>query len=307
MTEPRPNRRIQIVAVGFAVAALATAVVSVVVVASRSVPEPRPPALPPDNVIEDREVAAADVLKLDKDYDSKVWSMSPDGVNVDDAALRKALGLDARDVITALSGRTLKRDHDVQRAVFDLSILEAKTVYVEVMRDHRAVLYRWKIDGDLREARQAKSAALLGGSGGTWAPLGGSGSATFDPLPPPPDPVNPFAANVKVIDDTHLEVPQSMADTFFADVGAFSHDLRVVPAVSNGRPNGFKLYAIRPTSLVAALHFKNGDTVVTINGEDLSASGTQSLDVYTRLKSSKQFVIDMIRRGSPMTLTIDVK
>ena len=307
MSEPTPNRRIQIVAVGFAAAALATAVIAVVVVATRSAPEL--PSPPPSNVVEDRDVAAGDVLKLDKDYGSKVWSMGPDGLAVDDAALRKALGLDARDVITALSGRTLKRDHDVQRAVFDLSILEARTVYVEVMRDHRAVLYRWKIDGDLREARHAKSAALLGGSGSTWAPLGGSGSATVDPLapPPPPDPVNPFAASVKVIDDTHLEVPQSMADAFFVDVGAFSHDLRVVPAMTNGHPNGFKLYAIRPTSLVAALHFKNGDTVVSINGEDLSASGSQSLAVYTRLKSSKQFVIDMIRRGSPMTLTIDIK
>jgi general secretion pathway protein C len=77
--------------------------------------------------------------------------------------------------------------------------------------------------------------------------------------------------------------------------------------MSNGHPNGFKLYAIRPTSMLAALHFKNGDTIMLVNGEDLSTGGSQSLDVYTRLKSAKHFVIDMLRRGSPMTMTIDVK
>jgi S1-C subfamily serine protease len=307
MTEPRPNRRIQIVAVGFAAAALATAMVAVVVVATRSTPEPPPPPSQPRNVVEDRDVAAADILKLDKSYTSTVWSISSDGLRVDDAALRKALGLDGRDVITAVSGRSLVHEVDVQRAVFDLSILEAKTAYVEVMRDHRAVLYRWKIDGDLREARRASSADLLGRSTNTWATLGGTGSATVDLPAPPPDPVNPFVATVKVIDDTHLEVPKSTFDAFFADPGAFSHDVRVVPSVSNGHPNGFKLYAIRPTSLLAALHFKNGDTIMSINGADLSTSGSQSLDVYSRLKSAKQFVIDMIRRGSPMTMTIDVK
>ncbi|HEV7554340.1 MAG TPA: hypothetical protein VGO00_02730, partial [Kofleriaceae bacterium] len=155
MTEPRPNRRIQLFAVGFAAAALATAIVAVVVVATRSTPEPPPPPPPPGNVVEDRTVAAADVVKLDKGYDSKIWTISSDGLSVDDDALRKALGLDARDTITAVSGRSIKDSTDVQRAVFDLSILEAKTAYVEVMRGHRAMLYRWKIDGDLRAARRA--------------------------------------------------------------------------------------------------------------------------------------------------------
>jgi S1-C subfamily serine protease len=301
MTEPRPNRRIQIVAVGFAALALATAMVAVIVVATRSTPEPPPRPPPPDNAVEDRDVTAADVLKLDKSFDSKLWTISSNGLSVDDDALRKALGLDARDAITAVSGRSIKNDTDVHRAVFDLTMLEAKTAYVEVMRGHRAILYRWKIDGDLREARRANRGSVVTGIN----PLLGSGAAGIDPLAP--FAADPLVATVKVIDDTHLEVPQSTVDAVMADPGSFARGARVVPAMQNGHANGFKLYAIRPTSLWATIHLQNGDAIVSINGADLSTSGSQSLDVFQRLKSAKQFVIDILRRGSPMTITIDVK
>jgi S1-C subfamily serine protease len=303
MTEPRPNRRIQIVAVGFAAAALVTAMIAVIVVATRSTPVAPAPAPPPGNVVEDRDVTAADVLKLDKSYDSKAWSISSYGLSVDDEALRKALGLDARDAITAVSGRAIKSDLDMHRAVFDLTMLEAKTAYIEVTRDHHAMLYRWKIDGDLRETR--RTARLGSGSGSTWSPLSGSGSGTvsIDPLAPAPD---PLVSTVKVIDETHLEVPRSTVDAVMADPGAYVRGARVVPAMQNGHFNGFKMYAIRPSSLWAAIHLQNGDTIVSINGEDLSIP-SQSLAVVQRVKSAKQFVIDMIRRGSPMTITIDVK
>jgi general secretion pathway protein C len=47
---------------------------------------------------------------------------------------------------------------------------------------------------------------------------------------------------------------------------AVAKGARVVPAVKNGKPDGFKLYAIRPSSVYSKLGLTNGDTIQSING-----------------------------------------
>ena len=309
MTEPRPNRRIQIVAVGFAAAALVTAVVAVVVVATRPAPEPPPAPPPPTNTVEDRRVNAEDVIKLDKSSTNSLWSIVPDGIRIDDADLRKALKLDRDDVITALSGHPLRREREVHRAVFDMSLSTATTVYVDVIHDHHPVLYRWNVDGDLRGARRASydTTGSGSGSGGAFDPLTGSGTGLVLPMPPPdPPPPDPLAATVKSIDDFHVEVPSTTVDQVLANPMAMARGARIVPSVKNGHPHGFKLYAIRPSSVCAALHFQNGDTILTLNGEDIG-DASRAMDAYTKLRSAKRLVIGIERRGQPATLTIDIK
>ena len=86
---------------------------------------------------------------------------------------------------------------------------------------------------------------------------------------------------------------------------AIAKGARVVPAVKNGQPDGFKLYAIRPNSPYAALGFMNGDTIQAVNGLELRDAST-ALDVYTKLRSAKELQIDIMRRGQPMMLTITI-
>jgi general secretion pathway protein C len=76
---------------------------------------------------------------------------------------------------------------------------------------------------------------------------------------------------------------------------------RIVPALVDGRPSGFKLYAIRPGSLIARMLLRNGDTIQRINGYELSSPDT-ALEVYTRLRTSSEYVVDLERRGQPMRL-----
>jgi|GEM_PF-1894427 len=306
MTEPRPNRRIQIVAVCFAAAALVTAMIAVVVVATRPAPEPPAAPPPPTNTVEDRRVNAADVVKLDKSSTNPLWSIVPDGIRIDDADLRKALKLDRDDVITALSGHSLRRERDVHRAVFDLTLSTASTVYVDAIHDHHPILYRWNLDGDLRTARHASYDLSGSGSGssGVFDPLTGGG--LVPPVPPPDPPADPLVATVRSIDDFHVEVPATTVDQVLANPMAVARGARVVPSMKDGHPHGFKLYAIRPTSMYAALHFQNGDTILTVNGEDIG-DASSAMDAYTKLRSAKRLVIGMERRGQPITLTIDIK
>ncbi len=66
---------------------------------------------------------------------------------------------------------------------------------------------------------------------------------------------------------------------------AVAKGARVVPAVKNGKPDGFKLYAIRPSSVYAKLGLQNGDTLQSINGFDLT-SADKALEVYTKLREA---------------------
>ncbi len=132
----------------------------------------------------------------------------------------------------------------------------------------------------------ARSAAGLGASGDTGAPAEHAG-------------VSAAAGNTYQVDRAVLR--------HFLD-GPLDKGVRVVPSMSNGRPNGFKLYAIRPSSIYAALGLRNGDTVHAVDGHELSGMD-KALEVYSaiqpKLKSSKPatIVVSISRRGQPVRLT----
>jgi general secretion pathway protein C len=81
--------------------------------------------------------------------------------------------------------------------------------------------------------------------------------------------------------------------------------VRVVPSIKNGQADGFKLYAIRPSSMFARLGFVNGDTVHAVNGLALT-SLDKALEVYAKLKDAKSVQFDITRRGQPVELDIQI-
>jgi type II secretory pathway component PulC len=111
---------------------------------------------------------------------------------------------------------------------------------------------------------------------------------------------------VKVIDPTHYEVTHALLDAVLADPMAVAKGVRVVPSMTNGKPAGFKLYAIRPSSLFAKLGFLNGDTLEKINGLGLD-SADKALEVYTKVRDAAKLDVEIVRRGKPVTLTFAIK
>src|SRR2546430_11826185 len=274
------------IAMGLAVAALAVALVTVIVVVRRGsgVPDDAPG-------LRDRDVVAHDVLRLREWHSVEpVGEGSGKGVKIRDAELARALGLEPNDVITALSGRRLGRDFDMYVAMSAVATNDATTVYVELAG---GTLVRWHVQGDLHPV--PPGAATIGSGGGSSS----SSSGSFFGLGSDPDPVDPLLDTIRKIDDSHYSVPRTTLDAILADPMKTAKAVRVVPAIKNGKPNGFKLYAIRPSSLVARLGFRNGDTVLAINGYELTTPD-KVLEIYTKLKSVDSLTIDIERRGTPI-------
>ena len=111
---------------------------------------------------------------------------------------------------------------------------------------------------------------------------------------------------IKKIDDSNYEIDKSLVEKVLLNPMAVAKGARVVPSMKNGKPDGFKLYAIRPTSAFAKLGLSNGDTLQSINGFELT-SADKALEVYTKLREAKQLVVAIVRRGKSSTLTYTIK
>jgi general secretion pathway protein C len=97
-----------------------------------------------------------------------------------------------------------------------------------------------------------------------------------------------------------------LLDHLLANTTSLATAARFVPSIRDGRPNGFKLYAIRPGSIFGRLGFQNGDTVKTVNGLDMSTPEAV-LGAYTKVRNASHLTIALERRGEPLTLEISIQ
>lgn len=111
---------------------------------------------------------------------------------------------------------------------------------------------------------------------------------------------------IKKIDDNNYEIDKSLVEKILANPMGVAKGARVVPAVQNGKPNGFKLYAIRPSSVYAKIGLTNGDTLSAINGMELTTAD-KALEVYTKLREATSLEVEIQRRGKPMTLKYQIR
>ncbi len=237
---------------------------------------------------------AADVTKLRDHVEVVKEEAGTIGVRVTDERLRRALGLETADVIAAIDGRAIKKQTDVGEAVTGVRYLEATSIYIDVIREGEPVVLRWTLDETLRGAARAERDRV-----------------------PDPTPVDPFATQlggtsdpivdqIIKVDDFHYAIPRTVVDQILANPMAMARGARVVPALSMGKTEGFKLYAIRPTSVFAKLGFSNGDLVREINGFALDGPD-KMLEVYTKLRDATSLEIALTRRGRDETLRIEIR
>ena len=124
-----------------------------------------------------------------------------------------------------------------------------------------------------------------------------------------PDLAKLIASAVKSTGATTFEIDSATWDKLFANPTEAVKGARLVPAMRNGKPEGFKIYAIKPDSLVARLGFQNGDTLVAILGEPMT-SADRGLEVYAKMRGLEpgaQIDVIVMRKGTPITLTYHLK
>jgi type II secretory pathway component PulC len=297
--------KLPVIATVLAGVAVACAVAAIIVVLrrDRDAPAPSVAAKPPvQPALIDRRVQASDANKL-RDIgalDTVIEAGVVKGVRVKDPALAVTLGFDTGDVLVALSGRPVTSERDLRDAMFLARTSRVTTLYVEMLRGTTPMLMRWQLDGDLHVRPQLSAGLGLPLPSG----LGGRGPGSlYGTTPSAPD---PLLDTIEKIDDNRFRLPRSTLETILSDpYGKMLGSARVVPSVKNGVPNGFKIYAVRPSSFIAQLGLTNGDTIHSIAGEELT-SVSDPAALFERLKNATSFSIDITRRGRPVLIDYEI-
>lgn len=110
---------------------------------------------------------------------------------------------------------------------------------------------------------------------------------------------------IRKVDDTHYEISRALVNKIISNPMAI-RGARIVPSIKNGKPNGFKLYAIRPSSAFAKIGLQNGDTIHNINGFDLT-SPDKALEVYTKVREANSLSVSITRRGKSVEMEYSIQ
>lgn len=130
-----------------------------------------------------------------------------------------------------------------------------------------------------------------------------------EPQPPPQGGPPPEASEYDksiACQGTACTIDRALVDKLLSNTNALASAARFVPSVKDGKPNGFKVYAIRPNSLFAKIGLQNGDTIKGINGMEMT-SPDKALEVYTKLRSASHLGVQLDRRGETTTLDYTIK
>lgn len=302
MSERDASRRIRLVAVGAAVLAMVLAATAVIVVVTRD-GEPAKPSAKAEEMsppLREHEVLATDVVRL-REIEMVVDDGTAKGLRVRDAALASALGLEADDVITSISGKSMTRERDAYHAISLLGAMGVTTLYVEIARRDKPMLLRWRVEGDLRKARYASTS---GGTGGIGS-LGGTGGLGSTYTPSLSSAADPLLDTIVKVGSSRLTVPRTTVEAMLGDLPKYTSGARIVPAVRNGQIHGLKLYAIRPSSVFRRLGFENGDTVHTVNGIAITTVDSP-LEIYSKIRDADEVTFELTRRGHQVFLTVEI-
>ena len=125
----------------------------------------------------------------------------------------------------------------------------------------------------------------------------------------PPPAINPELGDIdKGVNCTgnSCTVDRSLVEKMLSNTTMLATAARFVPSIKDGKPNGFKLYAIRPSSIFGKIGLQNGDTVKQINGMEM-ASPDQALAVYSKLRTASHLTVSLERRGETITLDYTIR
>jgi general secretion pathway protein C len=114
------------------------------------------------------------------------------------------------------------------------------------------------------------------------------------------------AVAVRRIDDNNFVMDRREVEGVLQDFNKLLTQIRVVPHFADGKPDGFKVFNIRPGSLFASLGMVNGDIIKRVNGLDITGP-EQALQMFQQLRDESQVTVDLERFRKNLTLNYEIR
>ncbi|WP_426750521.1 type II secretion system protein GspC [Myxococcus sp. Y35] len=126
------------------------------------------------------------------------------------------------------------------------------------------------------------------------------------PLAPVLANVAPLDSGIRAVGEHTYEVSRRSIDDALNNMDGLLSQARVVPAFRDGKPQGFKLYAVKKGSLYEQLGVQTGDVLRRINGIPLD-SPERALEAFTLLRGTPHIELDIERGGAPIRKVYDMR
>lgn len=97
-------------------------------------------------------------------------------------------------------------------------------------------------------------------------------------------------------EDLGFFISREEVDSTLENQATLMRAARIVPEVRDGKTVGIRMFGVRAGSQLARLGFENGDTLISINGFDVTVP-EKALEAYARLRSTDRLTVLIERRG----------
>ncbi|MCJ7500075.1 hypothetical protein MUP29_07440 [bacterium] len=114
------------------------------------------------------------------------------------------------------------------------------------------------------------------------------------------------AVTVRKVGDNNFVMDRREVEGVLQDFNKLLTQIRVVPHFADGKPDGFKIFNIRPGSLFASLGMVNGDIIKRVNGLDITGP-EQALQMFQQLRDESQVTVDLERFRKNLTLQYEIR
>jgi hypothetical protein len=135
------------------------------------------------------------------------------------------------------------------------------------------------------------------------AERGGRGKRSLQAAAPEGDAfTQTLRRGVRRLGPNRYEVDRGALELALRNLRALSASVRVAPALRDGKPIGFRLFAVSPAGPIAKLGLRDDDILVSVNGIDITTPD-RVLGAYAKLKAADDLALGVLRDGRTMVVT----
>jgi general secretion pathway protein C len=172
-----------------------------------------------------------------------------------------------------------------------------------LLQDAKLVqIYRTRVVISRGEDEEVLVTSLSGLKGGTVP-------ATPVPqsmIPPPIPRERSLLGGVRQVSKDQWVMDREDVDDAIAHLPELLTKARVVPNFTDGKADGFRIFAIREDSLYANIGLQNGDILRRVNNIEVG-NPQNFLQVFEQLKDEENIKIDLVRNNKEETFHIDIR
>lgn len=118
--------------------------------------------------------------------------------------------------------------------------------------------------------------------------------------------VDQLDRGITKVAEGRYQIERRVLDLALGNLALLSGSVRVAPDIRDGKPAGFRLFAIAPDGPFARLGLRNEDVLVSVNRLDITTA-EQVLEAYGKLKTAKHLVLGVLRGGRKTTLEYAIR